>query len=158
MKRLLYWCIAFIMPVCLLGCSVSGPLYTNVIKTIPELKANSGRIYFYREAAFKASAMRPAIHINDKPIRLQGGEWGRSAPGGFFYVDRPGGKYVISCSTEVERRLSLILAPGQTRYVRTTVGWGVVVGRVYPELVSPAVGRREIAECHFMGREIVAEK
>jgi hypothetical protein len=156
MKRVLSWGVAFIMILGMLGCSVSGPTYQSAIKTIPALKSDLGRIYFYRESGFKGSAIRPAIHINDKPIKLEGDSWGRSAPGGFFYVDRPAGKYVISCSTEVSRKLSLTLAPGQTRYVRTKLGWGVFVGRAYPELVEPAVGRREIAECHFMGREVPA--
>ena len=57
----------------------------------------------------------------------------------------------VSTSTEVEKKLSFTLDPGQTRYVRTVVGLGFFVGRVYPELVDDATGQKEIEEASYIG-------
>jgi hypothetical protein len=71
--------------------------------------------------------------------------------GGFFYVDRPAGSYEVVTSTEVERKLSFTLDKGQTRYVRLEVSMGFFVGHVYPELVEPDVGAKEIQETSYTG-------
>jgi hypothetical protein len=70
---------------------------------------------------------------------------------GFFFVDQTGGNKEVSTSTEVEKKLSFTLEPGQTRYVRTVIGLGLFVGRVYPELVDEATGQKELEEASYTG-------
>ena len=56
-----------------------------------------------------------------------------------------------SSSLSKLRKLSFTLEPGQTRYIRTAVGMGVMVGRVYPELVDSATGEKEVQETSYTG-------
>ncbi len=76
---------------------------------------------------------------------------GNSVPGGVFFKDVKPGNYVVATATEVERRLSFTLTAGQTRYVKTSVSIGILVGRVVPELVDPEVGSLAIQELAYTG-------
>ena len=100
----------------------------------------------YRSGSMMGAAIQPNVVINGKVA-------GESKPGGFF-VDLPPGAVEVSTSTEVEKKLSLTLDAGQTRYVRTAVGFGLMVGRVYPELVDNNVGAKEIAETSYIGKPL----
>jgi hypothetical protein len=80
--------------------------------------------------------------------------WGVAKSGGFFYVDRPGGDYVVNTSTEVERNLSFLLEPGETKYVRLSMSPGFFVAHISPKLVEPSVGLSEIAKCKYIGDEV----
>jgi hypothetical protein len=102
-----------------------------------------GRIFIYRTIVLGA-AVQPSVKVNDAVV-------GSAVPKGFFYVDRPAGNYTISTETEVERTLSLTLAPGQVRYVRLSISIGFFVGHVYPELVDDAEAKEDIAGCHLTG-------
>jgi len=77
---------------------------------------------------------------------------GKAVPNGFFYVDRSPGNYQMVTSTEVERKLSLTLDKGQTRFVRLNISVGFFVGHVYPELVDNEVGQKEIQNCRYIGK------
>jgi hypothetical protein len=125
------------------GCATSGPTYTEFKPTAPRLDPGSGRIYLYRSSVLGA-AVQPAIKVNDDVV-------GAAQPLGFFYVDRKPGAYEISTTTEVERKLSLTLDAGQTRYVRLNISIGFFVGHVYPELVDNDIGEKEMQECHYTG-------
>jgi hypothetical protein len=48
-------------------------------------------------------------------------------------------------------------SPGQTRYVRTVIGLGLFVGRVYPELVDDATGQKELEEAIYIGPPLKQE-
>jgi len=55
-------------------------------------------------------------------------------------------------SIEVDRKLSLTLDKGQTRFVRLNISMGFFAGHVYPELVDQAIGEKEIQECRYTGK------
>lgn len=129
----------------LLSACASGPKLSEMQSSIPALKPSEGRIYFYRSSSMMGAAIQPAITLN-------GAEVGSSKPGGFFYVDRAPGAMEVATATEVEKKLTFTLAAGQTRYVRTRVGFGIVAGRVYPELVDNAEGEKEIADASYTGK------
>lgn len=131
----------------LLAACASGPKLTEIQSSIPALKANEGRIYFYRSNSFVGGGVQPGIIVN-------GAEVGKSVPGGFFFVDLPPGAVEVSTKTEVEKKLSLTLDAGQTRYVRTVIGIGLFVGRVYPELVDNAEGAKAMAEASYIGKPL----
>lgn len=128
----------------LLSACASGPKYSEVVKTFPQPAAGEGRIWFYRSGILFGSGIQPNVMLNGVKV-------GDSVPGGFFYIDRPAGNYEVLLSTEVERKVTFTLEPRQERYVRMTVGLGVIVYRVYPELVDPAEGRAEIMEASYIG-------
>ena len=135
--------LGVVATVILAGCA-TGPKHAEVKSQFPALKPDEGRIYFYRDSTPIGAGIQPDIMLNGVKV-------GDSVPGGFFFVDQgPGAKEVIT-STEVERKLTFTLDRGQTRYVRTTVGLGVLVYRVYPELMDNATGDKEIAELSYTG-------
>jgi Protein of unknown function (DUF2846). len=137
-------CVALSAVVLLSACAASGPKHSEMRASMPQLKPDQGRIYFYRTSSIVGAAMQPSITLNGRAV-------GESKPGGFFYVDAPAGPMEVATSTEVEKKLTFTLDRGQTRYVRTSVGFGIAVGRVYPELVDNATGEKEVQEASYTG-------
>lgn len=125
------------------GCA-TGPKYAEVKSSIPAVAADQGRIYFYRSGSMFGAAIQPTVMLNGQKV-------GESKPGGFFYVDRSAGDYEVVLATEVDKKLTFTLANGEERYVRMSIGLGVVVGRVIPELVDRATGLTEIADLSYLG-------
>jgi uncharacterized protein (DUF2141 family) len=136
--------LASLALVALLGACASGPKHADVAASIPGLKAGEGRVYVYRSSSMMGAAIQPNVVINGRVA-------GESKPGGFFFVDLPAGPVAVATSTEVEKKLTFTLDAGQTRYVKTTIGFGLMVGRVYPELVDNATGAKEVAEASYTG-------
>ncbi|NTU42198.1 MAG: DUF2846 domain-containing protein [Nitrospirales bacterium] len=150
MKTLLKFVAVFIVSLSLWGCATSGPKYSELLPTISTAPPDTGRIYIYRTAVF-GFAVQPDVTLNGEVI-------GQAVPHGFFYVDKKAGTYEILTSTEVDRKLSLLLESGQTRYVRLNIAMGFFVGHVYPELIDPKIAEEEIQDCHYIGAEIKAQK
>lgn len=128
----------------LLGACATGPKHGEVAASIPAVKQDQGRVYFYRSGSMLGAALQPNIMVNGKVV-------GESKPGGFFFVDLPPGAVEVSTATEVEKKATFMLERGQSRYVRTVVGMGLFVGRIYPELVDENTGRSEIREASYTG-------
>ncbi|MBY4864935.1 DUF2846 domain-containing protein [Burkholderia sp. Bp9017] len=122
----------------------SGPAYVDVAASIPHLNSSVGRIYFLRSASPLGAAIQPDIRLNGRVV-------GQSKPGGFFFVDESPGSYTVVTTTEVDRKITFDVEAGQTRYVRTSVGFGLLVGHVTPSLVPPDVAETEIRELRYTG-------
>lgn len=131
----------------LAGCA-SGPKYTEVKTAIPSLAGDKGRIYFYRSNSMMGAAIQPSIMLNGEKV-------GDSVPGGFFFVDRPAGNYEASTATEVDRKASFTLDAGQLRYIRTSISFGLLAGRVQPEIVEPAQGEADLQETSYIGTVVL---
>jgi len=129
--------------VVLAGCA-SGPRFTEVQASIPEVSAGQGRIFFYRPAAAVGAALQPEIRLNDDVV-------GRSRPGSFFFVDRVPGPMRVATETEIENTLEFSLSAGQIRYVETSTTFGVLVGRVTPKLIDADQAVREIQSLAYIG-------
>ena len=54
-------------------------------------------------------------------------------------------------TSEVEKALTFTIDEGQTRYVRLSVGLGVIVYRVYPELKDESEALPEIQSLSYIG-------
>lgn len=128
----------------LAACAATGPLHKEVAASIPPTPAGKGRIYFYRADTMFGAAVTSDIKLNNRVV-------GKSERGSFFYVDEQPGKCLVSTSTEVEKQLTFTLAAGETRYVRTSVSMGLMVGRVNAELVNTDTAKSEISELHYTG-------
>lgn len=137
---------ALVMAVLLSACA-SGPKLAEMKSAIPTLKASEGRVYFYRSSSMFGAAIQPSILLNGQKV-------GDSIPGGFFFVDMAPGSKEVSTETEVEKKLTFTLDAGQTRFVKTTIGMGFAVGRVYPELVDNATGEKELEETSYIGKPL----
>ena len=124
------------------GCA-SGTSFSEYKASLPPLNPDKGRIFFYRTAVLGA-AVQPSVRVNGVAL-------GKAQPKGFFFYDCDPGEYVIETSTEVTRKLSLVIAKAQERYVRLNISMGFMVGHVYPELVEDALGKQEIQECKHTG-------
>jgi hypothetical protein len=125
------------------GCA-TGPKYSELASKTPQMKADEGRIYFYRSSSMMGAAIQPEVRLNGKVV-------GNSKPGGYFYVDRPAGAYVASASTETEKTASFNLDAGETKYVKTSPSFGVLVGRVVVTLESPTAAKAELASLSYTG-------
>jgi Protein of unknown function (DUF2846) len=118
------------------GCAI-GPKFADMASSMPALKPNEGRIYFFRSASLRGAAVQPNIRLNGEIV-------GQSKPGGYFYVDRPAGNYVASSSTETEKTASFALDAGETKYLRTWVSLGLLIGRVVIEIETPDKAKAEL--------------
>lgn len=125
------------------GCA-TGVKYQDMANTIPAVKPNQGRVYFLRSSSMVGAAIQPEI-------RLDGQVVGESKPGGFFFVDKAPGNYLASTSTETEKTLSFTLAAGETKYVRTSPSFGLLVGRIVVELETPDKAQAELPSLSFTG-------
>jgi len=111
---------------------------------IPALKPGYGRVYFTRPGELTGSAIQPEIRMNNEVV-------GRSVPGGFAFVDRPPGKYAVTTATEVENAVTFQLAAGETKYIKTSVTPGILVGHVTPTLEFPEQGQSDISRLRYVG-------
>jgi len=119
------------------GCATTGTPYAQANASMPALKAGEGRIYFFRSSSMMGAAVQPNIKLNGEVV-------GESKPGGYFYVDRPAGKYTASASTETEKTASFTLEAGETKYLRSSVSMGLLVGRVIVEIETPEKAKAEL--------------
>ena len=120
------------------GCATSGPTFEASVDTLPKLQGTDGRVFIYRSSSL-GGAIQPRVHLNGVDV-------GGSQPWAFYFVDRPPGNYVVSASTEVEKKLSFTLDAGEERYVRLTPTFGLLVGRIVPELVSRDEALKDMKE------------
>ena len=125
------------------GCA-TGPKFAETSSSMPAVTSGEGRIFFYRSNSMVGAAIQPDVRLNGVVV-------GPSKPGGFFYVDRPAGSYVASSSTETEKTLSFTLQPGETKYIKMTPGFGVVVGRMVLSVEPAQTARTELASMSYVG-------
>jgi hypothetical protein len=125
------------------GCA-TGKDYSEIALQIPTLKPGYGRIYFTRTPEYQGSLLQPDIRMNDEVV-------GKSTPGGFFYVDRPAGNYTVSTATEVENKVSFHLSGHETKYIKTSVSIGILVGHITPELEFPEQGQSDVRNLKYTG-------
>jgi len=147
MKQITRMLLATVAVTSLLAGCASGVKHSEMAASIPSVKAGEGRIYFMRSASMFGAAIQPDIRLNNEVV-------GESKPGGFFFVDRPAGKYIASASTETEKTLSFVLDAGETKYVRSSPSLGLMVGRVVLELETPEKAKEELSSLSFTGTPV----
>jgi hypothetical protein len=143
LRRLMASSVLFFFAAVLTGCA-SGQPYNQFAAQVTPVSKQQGRIYFYRDSSPFGSGVQPEIKLNDAVV-------GNSNPGGFFYVDRPSGNYTVSTQTEAKRNVNFTLSPGETKYVRTRVAMGVLVGHVYGELEDEETAMKTLKGLSYTG-------
>ncbi|MBV8665929.1 MAG: DUF2846 domain-containing protein [Burkholderiaceae bacterium] len=138
--------IGIVIGVALTGCAASGPKYKEMEKSVPSLQANQGRVFFLREDTFVGGGLRPDIKFDDAVV-------GVSKPGGFFYIDAAPGPHKVSTATEMENKLTFVLDAGETKYVKTSVSMGILVGHVVPELISVNDAEKVLPDLSYIGTQ-----
>jgi hypothetical protein len=111
---------------------------------LPVLKPGYGRVYFTRPGELQGSAVQPEIRMNNEVV-------GKSVPGGFFFIDRPPGKYSVSTATEVENTVEFQLAAGESKYIKTAATPGILIGHVTPTLEFPEQGQSDVGHLRYVG-------
>jgi hypothetical protein len=137
--RLLPLCFALLIT----ACAATGPKFNTVENSFAVLSPGKARVFFYRVAS-EGAAIRPEIRLNGVVV-------GKAEPRGAFFKDVEPGNIEIATASEVEKKLTFTVEPGETRYVRFAMGFGLVVGRVIPQLVSEAEAKKEMAELAYTG-------
>ena len=135
---------AMLVCIALGGCATGGMKFTEMRTAGPRLQGGYARIYFYRSGIPVGVAVQPSIKINGAVV-------GTAIPGGFFFVDRPAGKYEITATTEVEEKINVALAPGETKYVQFYLTPGILVAHANLNVVSQEKAESEIADLSRTG-------
>lgn len=140
--------IALLGAVALLtGCAASGPKMAEMASSIPVLKSDQGRVFFYRKDSMLGAALQPSINFDGRVV-------GDSKPGGFFYVDAAAGSHEAMTTTEVSNKVSFVLASGEVKYVRTAPSMGLLVGHITPTLVGADEAKAELATLSYTGGSV----
>ncbi|MGE5793399.1 MAG: DUF2846 domain-containing protein [Bacteroidota bacterium] len=122
-----------------------GTSYTEMSVSLPALKAGEGRVFFYTPAVRFGGNVQPEIKLNGTLV-------GFAVPRGFFYVDRPPGRYEATGRSAADGRLELPLAAGETRYVRAFAPAAFSVNTVHFLLVPATEGKADMAGLVYSGR------
>ena len=127
------------------GCAI-GPKHASVADSIPEMNASAGqgRVFFYRDGSPLGFAVQTTIYLNEDAV-------GKSKAGSFFFVDVDQGTCVVSCETEAEYTISFDLEAGETKYVRTRIEVGVIVGRIVPYVEIEEVAMKTLPSTAYIG-------
>lgn len=94
------------------GCAATGPSYTSIKTTIPQMTSDQARLYFLREGGFMNSGLTARIHLNGTQVADLNMD-------GFAYVDRPAGDVLIMVDAPLnfgEARQAFNIESGKTYY------------------------------------------
>lgn len=98
---------------------------------------DQARLYFYRPDDSLFPAIRPEVIINGRKV-------GVSVVGEAFYRDARPGRYEIFLTSDDDDRLSVVLRPGEVRYVRTSIALGWLGPQLSPTEVDAGQGARDL--------------
>jgi hypothetical protein len=141
MHKLLILGLVFVLGV--MGGCASGPKFGTVEAGLVTIPSGKARIYFYRATAL-GGAIQPNVSLNGTVV-------GKAEPHGIYYVDHDPGNMEVVTGSEVEKKLTFTIIAGEVRYVKLSVGLGVLVYRIIPELVSAEDAKPEIADLAYTG-------
>ena len=123
-------------------CAIGADSGMSAAAGPPPLAPGDARICFYRET-WHALSVQPDVTVAGQVV-------GKAWPNEWFCVDRKPGTYEISTVSEPDRKFSVTLASGETRYasLEFTVTW-FLVAHINPELVDNATGEKGSAGLRY---------
>lgn len=123
------------------GC---GPTLGHVYTKVEDMPANKAVVYVYRPSSFFGGGVVYDVKANGKEVVTT------LYNGGYYpYVTEPR-EIEFSAKTESRDAVTIDVKPGQTYFLKGTVGVGFVVGRPHLTVVPPNVAENEIAECKLI--------
>lgn len=140
LRRALGACLALLLS----ACAATGPKFIEVEASLPEVRPGEGRIFIFREHSTVGGGVRPDIRLNGQVV-------GSPPGGGFFFVDRPAGRYTATARTEIESRVEFELPEGQAAYVSIHINVGFVVGRPQLFVHPPVTGAAALRYLSYAG-------
>ena len=130
---------AILISTVIVGCGASGPTF----KPVDPIPAGKGVVYIYREYGFTGGGVYGTVTANAKPIT-------KIKNGGYFpYVSSPGNVH-FEVKTETTNEADVLVEIGKEKYLKTTIGVGLIVGHLKFSEVSPEIGKQEISECKLL--------
>lgn len=130
----------------LAGCAAPvGTNYTAMSVSLPPVKPGEGRVFFYTPRVRFGANVQPEIKLNGTLV-------GFAVPSGFFYVDRPPGRYEGTGKTAADGRIEIPLAAGESRYVRAFAPSAFSVNAVHFLLVPATEGQADMAGLVYSGQ------
>jgi len=130
----------------LAGCSTPvGTNYTAMSVSLPAIKPGEGRIFFYTPSVRFGGDVQPELKLNGTLL-------GFAVPSGFFYVDRPAGRYEATGKFAADGRIEIPLAAGESRYVRAFAPSAFSVNAVHFLLVPATEGQADMAGLVYSGQ------
>jgi hypothetical protein len=136
--------VAVLVMLVVQGCAATGPKAFEMSGALNVIPPGYGRIVFFRANSVVGAAIQPDIRVDGQVV-------GQSRPGGFFYVDASPGRHVASSGTENTSSADVQVVAGQTHYVRSAIGMGLLVGRVTLTLEGRMTAQPELAELSYTG-------
>ena len=137
--------IATLALVLLAACATPvGTDYTAMSVSLPAPKPGEGRVFFYTPKVGFGADVQPEIRLNGAVV-------GFAVPSGFFYVDRPAGRYEATGKTAADGRVDFPLAAGEARYVRAFAPSAFSVNAVHFLLVPATEGQADMASLVYSG-------
>ena len=134
---LVFWSLA--LAIMLTGCGASGPVF----KPVDPIPPGKGVVYIYRESSFLGSGVFGTVTADKTPIT-------KVRNGGYFpYIANPGSVH-FEVSTEATNEADVTVEAGKEKYLKTSVGMGLLVGHLKFSEVSSSIGKSEIAECQLL--------
>ena len=128
----------------LAACAPVGTTYTSMSATLPAPNPGEGRVFFYTPKVGFGGDVQPEIRLNGAVV-------GFAVPSGFFYVDRPAGRYEATGKTAADGRLDFPLAAGETKYVRAAAPSAFSVNAIHFLLVPATEGKADMAPLVYSG-------
>lgn len=116
---------------------------------VPPVPQDKALVYIYRQPSFIGGGVYYTVNAGKQPLR-------KLYNGGYFPFVADPGEVELWAETESRSSVTLDLKPGETKYVKGTVGIGFIVGRPTLSVVDAAVGAVEIKECKLVPEEKAA--
>lgn len=114
------------------------------LAALPKVAANESRLIVYR-TSYVGLAIQPIVSIDGKKTE-------RCTPGTSFAVDLKPGQHSVGATTEVKRTTVVTIRPGETAYVRCSVGIGLIAGRPVFEQVSQGEALKKASKLRLKGQ------
>jgi hypothetical protein len=128
------------------GCATLGPAYQKV----GHIPADMAIVYIYRPGGIGA-AVTYDVKVGETVITSL-------SSGGYYpYLAKPG-ELELWARTESKSSVTLDVKPGQTYYVKGTIGIGFLVGRPRLQIVPEEEALKEIVECKLISDKVEEKK
>ncbi|MGC9292615.1 MAG: DUF2846 domain-containing protein [Acidobacteriaceae bacterium] len=117
--------------------------------------ADAGRlahVYFYREHAYKGSALKPSVFCDDTQLA-------RMENGRYFSINVPAGEHTFYANGPKDRQSgeNIDLESGKSYYLRLSLDWGLWKGHGRLTQIAPEEAQKAIHKLKPMEREKIME-